>query len=150
MPRAISSKFVENLFDLSRQQLSYWRKVGLFSAAERTDGNHYRYGFQDLVALKTIRTLQEKGFTTYQIRKSFQALKERFPNISNAFVEKPVLVLGRRIAIVDKGKAYDALSGQTFLIDLSQIESWVEALKDKEPKLTFEVPLTRRKKKRAQ
>jgi len=112
------------MFGISRQKLYYWRKRGLFKSDEKSPGGHYRYGFQDLVALKTIKTLQDEGFTTYQIRKAFVALKKRYQDISNPFVQKPVIVNGKKIAIIDNGKVYDVLTGQMQIlsIDIRQLE----------------------------
>jgi hypothetical protein len=38
---------IESIFTISRKILYYWRKIGLFSASERTPGSHSRDTFEE-------------------------------------------------------------------------------------------------------
>lgn len=114
----------------------------MFSASGITPGGYYHYSFQDFVALRTISILKKKGFSAYQIRKSFESLKRKFPEISNPFVQHPVLVTGNRIAIIVRGKVYDALTGQMLIIKLEEIELWVKKLEEKHEDISFELDET--------
>jgi len=120
----------------------------LFSASGITPRGYYHYGFQDLVALRTISILKKKGFSTYQIRKSFESLKNKFPAISNPFVQKPVIVTGKRVAIIDRGNVYDALTGQMLIIKLEEIELWVNELKEKHKDISFDLDKTYKRTKK--
>lgn len=120
----ISSKIIGNKLHFSRQQLYYFRKVGFFSASERTAGGHYRYTFKDLKVLKIIRLLQLSGISLYQIKKVFSQLKKNFPDAVNPFLETPILVFDKKVVYVKAGRAYDALTGQSYLLDVKKIEKW--------------------------
>ena len=125
-----SSNFIQKELGFSRQQLHYWRKIGIFSASLNTPGGHYRYGFQDLKSLNTIKLLRDAGISTHRIRKCFESIRESFPEIKSPFVEKPILVFGGRIVFVHKGQAYDALTGQSLLLDFNKIERWARKVTD--------------------
>jgi DNA-binding transcriptional MerR regulator len=130
------SRDIKKLFGISRQQLRYWRDIGLFSASEKTKAGYYKYGYQDLVELKTLKTLKENGVSTYQIKKAYIAIKKRFKTIPKPFVQKPIIIYGNRIAIVENGKIYDAVTGQMFLLGFNKkINAWIKEMKTKEPKV---------------
>ena len=112
------SKDIFNLFRISRQQLKAWREIGLFTPQKKTEKGHYRYNYHDLVALKTILTLKRSGFSTQHIKEVFKSLKKRFGVSTNPFVQKSIVVVNNRIAYVEKGKLYDALTGQGFLFEM--------------------------------
>lgn len=150
----VRSKEIYDLFKFSRQQLSYWRGEGLLLASDRTESGYYKYSFQDLVAIKTVRTLKNYGFSTQHIKKVFFALKERFNQISNPFVQKSIFVIGNRIAYKHEGKIYDALTDQGFFLNMTdskEIEfGVVNDIKTKRPDLlsTFEKDIPKTKKGR--
>jgi len=116
--------FIRDNLGFSRQQLYYWRKLGIISPSPRTSGGHYRYHFDDLKILKTIRILRDAGLSTYRIRTSLQKIKKFFPDIENPLLECRILIFGRRMVFLHKGRAYDALTGQTYLLDFKKIERW--------------------------
>ena len=94
----------------------------MFFGDEKTTGGHYRYNFQDVVALKTIKTLNEKGFSTQHIKKVYSSLKNRHKDISNPFVQKSILLVGNRIAYKHNNQILDAITGQAFFIEVLSSE----------------------------
>lgn len=126
---------IERLFKISRQRVKYWREIGLLSV-EKNKSGYYEYDFHDLATLKTIRTLQDKGFTTYQIKQALTSLKNKL-KINKPFVEKRIVAVGNRIAYVDRGSIYDALTGQKQIFVFDEIKSWTKEVKKKEPDLLF-------------
>ena len=121
-----STKNITLQFGFSRQQLHYWRKVGIISPSARTSepNGHFLYEFNDLRTLKTIKNLKDAGVSTFRIRKCFKSIKKYFPNIENPFVGKPIFVFGQTIIFVHKEKCYDAFSGQIYLLDFKKIKGW--------------------------
>lgn len=122
----ITSQTIKKRLGFSRQQLYYWRQVGIISPSQRTldTRGHYRYDFQDFNTLKTIKKLHQSGFSTYNIRKCFGNLKKHFPQVQNPFAGKPVFVFNKRIIFVYEGSGYDALTMQVYLIDFKRMKGW--------------------------
>lgn len=132
-----SAKLIKKLFGFTRQQLYHWRKDGFLSASGVTEKGYCHYTFKDFVALRTIRALKERGFSTYQIKKAFNSLRNKFPDVQNPFVQKPVVVIGNRIAIIDRDRVYDALSGQMLIIKAEETELWVRREEEKDSDISF-------------
>jgi DNA-binding transcriptional MerR regulator len=123
----ITSTFIQASFGFSRQQLYYWRKVGILSPSSRTQGDrgHFCYSFHDVIILKTIKTLREAGVSTFYIRKCFERIKQIFPNIENPLVENQILVFGKSMVYIHDNTAFDVMTGQVFLLDFKAVERWV-------------------------
>ncbi len=125
LKRNKNSRLVHKEFKFSRQQLYYWRREGLISPKSKTSQKgDFKYSFRDRKVLKTIKYLKDSGMSTYRIKKCFKHLKDHFPNIKNPFASNPIFVFGNSIVFCHKGKSYDALSGQLFLLDFGKMKGW--------------------------
>ncbi len=111
-----SSQQVESIFGISRKVLFYWKKTNLFQPAIKTHGNHARYTFQDLVANKTIKALQDAGISTFKIKKVATQLKKLYPDSKNPFAEKSLYVVGKEVTVMDREGSYNPLTGQETFI----------------------------------
>lgn len=103
---------VEAIFKISRKLLFYWRKIGLFNPSEITQGKHSRYTFEDLVAIKTIKSLKDAGISTFKIKKVVAKLRKQFPDKINPLASKSLYVLGKEVIISDSKGSYNPLTGQ--------------------------------------
>lgn len=70
---AFTIETVMRLTGLSRRQLAYWDKTGFFSPSHFDESNrrpHTRiYSFRDVVGLRTIALLRERGISLQELRK---------------------------------------------------------------------------------
>lgn len=114
-----------DLFDITRQQLYYWRK-NLLNAQGRGTGNETRYTFGDLVAIKTILKLREEGVSTHMITRVIKKSRDIFPNMGNLLGSTPIIPSGGRLIVIYRGQAYEGTTGQGVFISLVEVEKEVE------------------------
>lgn len=122
------SKHIEKIFGITRKVLLYWRKIGLVNPSMRTDGGHYRYSFEDLVAIKTITNLNKAGISTFKIKKTIESLKKQFPDLESPLSQKSFCVIGKEIYVVDKKTDFNPLTGQYSFILNKETKSLVKVL----------------------
>lgn len=119
---------IESMFGVSRKVLFYWRKIGLLSPSKKTAGCHARYTFEDLVAIKTIRSLRDAGISTFKIKKIVAKLKEQYPDLTNPLASKSLYVVGKEVNVADQKAPYNPLTGQGTLIRNHEMKAWVTAI----------------------
>ncbi len=117
-----SSQQVMHITCLSRRQLSYWRKTGLITPQQRTDGGHARYSFADLLALKTARKLIDAGVSVQRIRKSITSLTNFLPSCTAPLTELSLVATGDMILVLHKESAFEALTGQEWIYSVAELE----------------------------
>lgn len=129
---SFSSQQIMGITGLSRRQLSYWRKTGLVAPSEQTTGGHSRYTFTDLVALKTAKKLIDAGVSVQRIRKSLQSLMAFLPNCQAPLSQLSLVTTGDMILVLHQDSAFEALTGQEWILDLAELEheatQWKETL----------------------
>jgi DNA-binding transcriptional MerR regulator len=123
--RTYPASFVMELFDITRQQLYYWRK-NLLTARGMGTGNETRYSFEDLVAIRTILKLREEGVSTHMITRVIKKSRELFPDMENLLSSTPVIPSGGRLIVIHRGQAYEGTTGQGVFISLMEVEQEVE------------------------
>jgi len=129
--RRYSASFVMELFDITRQQLYYWRKH-LLTAVGRGTGNETSYAFEDLVAIKTILRLREEGASTHMITRVIKRSKDLFPDLDNLLSNTPIIPSGGRLIVIYRGQAYEGTTGQGVFISLLEVERELEdSIKEK-------------------
>ena len=114
-----------DLFDITRQQLYYWRK-NLLNARGKGTGNETRYTFNDLVAIKTILKLREEGVSTHMMTRVIKKSRDIFPDMGNLLGSTPIIPSGGRLIIIYRGQAYEGATGQGVFISLVEVEKEVE------------------------
>ena len=82
---------------------------GLLTATRR--GRAYRFGFRDIVLLRTAKTLIEQGVSYSKVRRSLQNLKRSLPD-GRPLTAIRVRGLGRTVVIEERGRLWGADSGQ--------------------------------------
>lgn len=138
-----TSQHIESIFGVNRKVLSYWKKIGLITPSELTNGGHARYTFSDLVAIKAIISLQDAGISTNQIKKSVLALKKEFPNVHNVLAEKSLYVVGKEIIVADSAAGFNPVSKQCTFINNNDMKAWVVDITVKQ----FSIPINKEKRK---
>lgn len=123
-----TSQQVCRITGLTPRQLAYWRRTGLLSPAEHTPGGHARYGFTDLVALKTAKKLIDGGVSVQRIRRSLQSLARFLPLTDRPLQELSLVVTGDVVLVLHGTGAFDALTGQEWILPVADVLREVEAL----------------------
>jgi DNA-binding transcriptional MerR regulator len=117
-----SNQQVCRITGLSARQLSYWRKTGFLSPSQRTGGGHARYSFTDLVALKTAKRLIDAGVSVQRIRRCLETLRSFLPETDKPLHELSLVVTGDVVLVLRGGGAFDALTGQEWILSVAEIE----------------------------
>ncbi|MBN1571635.1 MAG: MerR family transcriptional regulator [Deltaproteobacteria bacterium] len=123
--RSYPANFVMELFNITRQQLYYWRK-NLLKATGNGTGKQTLYSFQDLVGIKTILKLREEGVSTHMITRVIKKSKDLFPDMENLLSNTPVIPSGGRLIVLYRGDAFDGATGQGVFISLLEVEKELE------------------------
>ena len=118
---------VVEVVGVSRRQLQYWAQTDLVRPSASTRGGHHRYTFEDLVALKAARRLIDAGVSVQRIRKSIQQLKQFLPTVRRPLAELVLVATGDVVLVFREGTAFEAISGQEWVLEVAAFEREVEA-----------------------
>lgn len=129
-----SSRQVCGITGLSARQLRYWQQTGLLSPSRHTPGGHARYSFTDLIALKSARRLLDAGVSLQRIRKCLHSLTRFLPTARIPLRELSLVVTGDVVLVLHAEGAFDALSGQEWVLPVADILEEIEALRDADNK----------------
>lgn len=133
MEPGFTSQQAMSISGLSRRQLTYWRTTGLVVPSQRTRGGHWRYSFLDLLALKTARKLIEAGVSVQRIRKSIASLREFLPTCQAPLHELSLVVTGDIILVLHGDIAFEALTGQEWILPVAELEQEISRLRSPSP-----------------
>jgi DNA-binding transcriptional MerR regulator len=122
-----------NLTGLSSRQLAYWRKTGLIRPRNLTPGGHARYSFVDLIALRAAKHLLDAGVSLQRIRKSLDSLTRFLPEADRPLAELSLVVTGDVVLVFHAGRAFDALNGQEWILEIAELAADVEKLQQQLP-----------------
>lgn len=128
MDQSFTTEFVVKLFwrrfpkfNLNRQTIYYWKKVGIISPSQSPTGR-LSFSFSDLLQTRTIIELRESGVSVKTIKLSLLRLYKMFPDCHRPLVELPIVPLGKEVVVVKDGKGLRAATGQEYLFDISKIK----------------------------
>jgi len=121
-----TSREVTEIIGLTRRQIQHWDQSGLIKPSFRTSGNHARYTFQDLVSFKTAKKLLDAGISTQRIRHSLGTLQRLLPRVKRPLVELTLVATGEMILVFYEGTVFEAVSGQEWIIEVSDVKQAVE------------------------
>lgn len=138
-----TSQHIESIFGINRKVLFYWKKIGLVTPSELTNGGHARYTFSDLVAIKTVNALRDAGISTNQIKKSVVALRKEFPSAQNVLAKKSLYVVGKEIIVADSIAGFNPVSKQCTFINNHDMRAWVIDMTVKQ----FSIPIEQKERK---
>ena len=117
---------------LSQRQLQYWRKTHLLTPTHATSGGHARYSFTDLIALKAAKRLIDAAIPVQRIRKCIQSLAGFLPTIERPLHELSLVVAGDVVLILHGQTAFDALTGQSWILPVAELARAAELIKGEE------------------
>jgi tetratricopeptide (TPR) repeat protein len=108
-----STEDVQRIVGLTAKQLDYWDRLRLVSP-RKEQGNRF-YDFRDLIGLRTVKQLVEKGVPASRLRRALAALREKLSHAQAPLAELRVFSDGKDI-LVERGEArLEPLSGQFVL-----------------------------------
>jgi tetratricopeptide (TPR) repeat protein len=108
-----STEDVQRILGLTSKQLEYWDRLRLVSP--RKDLGNRFYDFRDLIGLRTIKQLIEKGVPANRLRRALAALREKLSQVQAPLAELRVLSDGKDIIVESEGARLEPLSGQFVL-----------------------------------
>jgi DNA-binding transcriptional MerR regulator len=117
---------VSEIIGLTRRQVQHWDQTDLIQPGFRTPGGHTRYTFQDLIAFKTAKKLLNAGISTQRIRHSLRELQRLLPMVKRPLAELTLVATGDVILVFYEGTVFDAVSGQEWIIEVSEVQQAVE------------------------
>lgn len=122
----LTRREVSEIIGLSRRQVQHWDQTDLIKPSLRTSGGHTRYTFLDLIAFKTAKKLLDAGISTQRIRHSVRELQRLLPTIKRPLSELTLVATRDLILVFYEGTVFDAISGQEWIIEVSEVKQTVE------------------------
>jgi tetratricopeptide (TPR) repeat protein len=108
-----SPEEVQRVLGLTGKQLDYWERLRLISP-QREKGNR-SYDFGDLIGLRTVKQLAEKGVPANRLRRALAALREKLSQVHSPLAELRILSDGKEVVVERDGARLEPLSGQFVL-----------------------------------
>lgn len=122
MRNIYSTKLVLTLSKATANQIKYWVKVGIVSPERR--GKTGFYSLKDIIQLKVLSSLREKGLSLQKIRKGIKNLSEILPNEEDPLSRLLIYTDGIDMIIAEKGTFFSAITRQQyFVFDTEQIKT---------------------------
>jgi len=99
---------VRRIADVTERQLRSWERQGLVESQEQ-------FGFSDLLALKTLKTLRAQRIPPKQIRRAITSLKSGLDAVDHPLAQLRITAEGRKITVRVAGSMMEPISGQLLL-----------------------------------
>jgi tetratricopeptide (TPR) repeat protein len=107
------SEEVQRILGLTRKQLDHWDRLRLV-CPQTVQGLRY-YGFRDLIGLRTIKQLLEKGVTANRLQRALSALNKKLSQVQTPLCELRILSDGKDVLVEHGAARLEPLSGQFVL-----------------------------------
>lgn len=122
-----SPEDVQRILNLSGKQLDYWERLRLVSSRKEL-GDRF-YDFRDLIGLRTVKQLVEKGVPANRLRRALAALHEKLAHVHAPLAELRILSDGRDVVVERHGARLEPLSGQFVLnFEIGELEQKVRVI----------------------
>jgi tetratricopeptide (TPR) repeat protein len=108
-----SSEDVQRIVGLTRKQLDYWDRLRLVSP-QIDEGTRY-YDFRDLIGLRTVKQLLEKGVSANRLQRALSALNQKLSQVQTPLSQLRILSDGKDVLVQDGTARLEPLSGQFVL-----------------------------------
>ena len=108
-----SPEDVQRILGLTRKQLDYWVRLRLVSP-QKERGTRY-YDFRDLIGLRTIKQLLEKGVSANRLQRALTALNEKLSQVKTPLSQLRILSDGKDVLVQQGAARLEPLSGQFVL-----------------------------------
>ncbi len=112
---------VARLFNLAPSRLRYWDRTGFLSPSGRR-GRRRCYTFQDLVGVRTAKTLLDAGVPLQRVRRSVDSLRSMLPRVTRPLTELRISASGSSVIVRDAQGQFEPSTGQGVLdFDVRQL-----------------------------
>src|ERR1700682_3026734 len=108
-----SPEETQRILGLTGKQLDYWDRLRLVSSRKEQVNRFYDFG--DLIGLRTVKQLVEKGVPANRLRRALAALREKLSHVHAPLAELRVLSDGKDIIVERGGGRLGPLSGRFVL-----------------------------------
>lgn len=108
-----SPEDVQRIVGVTRKQLDHWDRLGLVSP--QTDRDSHYYDFRDLIGLRTIKQLTEKGVSANRLQRALSALNEKLAQVQTPLSQLRILSDGKDVLVEQGAARLEPLSGQFVL-----------------------------------
>lgn len=127
-------KDVSRLFDLSEGRLRYWDKSDFLSPTGY-DGRRRCYTFQDLIGIRSLKTLLDNGISVRRARRILKKLRDAIPRSSHPLSKLRIMADAKTVVVADADREFDADTGQLLLdFEVRTLQSEVAELTDQAEK----------------
>jgi tetratricopeptide (TPR) repeat protein len=123
-----SAADVQRMLGLTVKQLEYWDRLDLVSP-RKTSGARV-YDFRDLIGLRTVKQLIEKGVPAGRLRRALVALNEKISHAGGASLAELRILSDGKDILVERGEVrLEPLSGQFVLnFDTRRMQEQVKVM----------------------
>lgn len=121
MARTFSSQEVRRITGVSQRNLDYWNERQVVSPSKQVasgKGTVRQYSFNDLVRIRVLKRLRDAGISLQQIQQALKKIRGCSPD-SDPLLDKVLVADGPRVALIEEGKAIDALSNGQLLFGIA-------------------------------
>jgi tetratricopeptide (TPR) repeat protein len=101
---------VQRILGLTRKQLDQWDRLRLVSP--QIEGNTSYYDFRDLIGLRTVKQLLEKGVSANRLQRALSALNEKLSQVQSPLSQLRILSDGKDVLVEQGAARLEPLSGQ--------------------------------------
>ncbi len=114
MSGTYSCKEVSRLFGISEGRLRYWDRSGFLSPTGH-NGRRRCYTFQDLIGIRSAKTLLDEGVSLQRARRIVQSLREKVPASLHPLGNLRIMGDSKTVTVIDDEREFEADSGQLLL-----------------------------------
>ncbi len=121
---------VQRILGLTGKQLDQWERLRLVSPTN--DGVKRYYDFRDLIGLRTIKQLVEKGVPANRLQRAIDALREKLSKVQTPLAELRVISDGKDVIVERDGARLEPVSGQFVLnFDTRELHEQVRVIAER-------------------
>jgi tetratricopeptide (TPR) repeat protein len=121
---------VQRILGLTGKQLDHWDRLRLVSPTSE-EGNRY-YDFRDLIGLRTVKQLIEKGVPANRLQRAINALSEKLSKVQAPLAELRVISDGKDVIVERNGARLEPVSGQFVLnFDTRELHEQVRVIAER-------------------
>lgn len=136
-----SPEDVQRIVGLTRKQLDYWDRLRLVSPREQ-HGTRY-YDFRDLIGLRTIKQLLDKGVSANRLQRALAALNEKLDQVQTPLSQLRILSDGKDVVVEQGSARLEPLSGQFVLnFETRELDESIRFVAKRSPNDWFAVALS--------
>lgn len=136
-----SPEDVQRIVGLTRKQLDDWDCLRLISPRVQ-HGTSY-YDFRDLIGLRTIKQLLEKGVSATRLKRALTALNQKLDQVQAPLSQLRILSNGRDVVVEQGSSRLDPVSGQFALnFETRELEENITFFANRSVKDWFEIALS--------